>query len=345
MRGARRGRRQTLAHTAQSTTNVFMRISSGSCDIGSRWYPRPSSPLAAVRARASIESTVCANAARQRFPDAPTPPLLRTRHRAAQQASVAQWRPGSGASRNILFLLEIISRSSLCPLRSPTAPTPLQRRLAATRAARSTTRGSPKSPSSRRRRTCCANFRLSERAADHHVRGAPGDPSRAARRRRPPAGDRRPVLDPRLRRGHRLRDAPRGAAAASSRDRPRHRDARVFREAAHDGRLEGPHQRSAPRRQLPDQRRPAARAAHPARDQRARAARRHRVPRHDHAAVHRRPDRVGRDRRAHHREPGASRARVRTVVPGRLQERHQRRRAASPSTRSRPRPRRIISCR
>ena len=71
---------------------------------------------------------------------------------------------------------------------------------------------------------------------------------------------------------------------------------------------------------------PAPRAAHPARDQRARPARRHRVPRHDHAAVHRRPDRVGRDRRAHDREPGPPRARLGPVLPGRLQERHRRRR-------------------
>ena len=56
------------------------------------------------------------------------------------------------------------------------------------------------------------------------------------------------------------------------------------------------------------------------------AARGNRVSRHDHAAVHRRPDRLGRHRRAHDREPGASTARVRSVLPGRLQERHQRRR-------------------
>ena len=49
-----------------------------------------------------------------------------------------------------------------------------------------------------------------------------------------------------------------------------------------------------------------------------------RVPRHDHAAVHRRPGRLGRDRRAHHRKPGASRAGLGPVLPGRLQERHRR---------------------
>ena len=116
------------------------------------------------------------------------------------------------------------------------------------------------------------------------------------------------------------------ALQARARRRPHRRDARLFREAAHDGRLEGPHQRSAPRRQLPDQRGAAARAPHPARDQRARPAGRHRIPRHDHAAIHRRPDRVGRHRRAHHRKPGAPPARLGPVVPGRIQERHQRRR-------------------
>ena len=128
-------------------------------------------------------------------------------------------------------------------------------------------------------------------------------------------------------------------------DRSDRRDARLFRKAAHDRRLEGPHQRSAARRQLPHQRGPAPRAAHPARDQRARAARRHRVPRHDHAAVHRRPDRVGRHRRAHHGEPGAPRARVGTLLPGRASRTAPTATSASRSTRSRPRRRRTISCR
>ena len=43
-------------------------------------------------------------------------------------------------------------------------------------------------------------------------------------------------------------------------------------------------------------------------------------------AVHRRPDRLGRDRRAHHREPEPPPARLGPVLPGRLQERHRRRR-------------------
>ena len=44
----------------------------------------------------------------------------------------------------------------------------------------------------------------------------------------------------------------------------------------------------------------------------------------DLAAVPRRPDRLGRDRRAHDRKPGAPRARLRAVGADRLQERHRR---------------------
>ena len=51
------------------------------------------------------------------------------------------------------------------------------------------------------------------------------------------------------------------------------------------------------------------------RDQRARPARGHRVSRHDLAAVHRRPDRLGRDRRAHHRSAGPPRAGLRALLP------------------------------
>ena len=93
----------------------------------------------------------------------------------------------------------------------------------------------------------------------------------------------------------------------------RDRDARLFREAAHDGRLEGPDQRSLARRELPHQRGPADRP--PAAD-RHRATRRpvgQRAARHHLAAVHRRPDRLGRHRRAHDREPGAPRAGVRAA--------------------------------
>ena len=49
-----------------------------------------------------------------------------------------------------------------------------------------------------------------------------------------------------------------------------------------------------------------------------------RVPGHDHAPVHRGRRQLGRDRRAHDREPGAPRAGVRAVGAGRVQERHRR---------------------
>ena len=51
---------------------------------------------------------------------------------------------------------------------------------------------------------------------------------------------------------------------------------------------------------------------------------RQRVPRRDLAAVHRRPDLLGRDRRAHHRKPGAPRTGLGPVGADRLQERHRR---------------------
>ena len=69
------------------------------------------------------------------------------------------------------------------------------------------------------------------------------------------------------------------------------------------------------------------------------SAGRRRVPRHDLAAVHLGSRRVGRDRRAHDREPGASRAGVGLVVPRRVQERHRRQR----QDRRRRRRRRVAS--
>ena len=77
---------------------------------------------------------------------------------------------------------------------------------------------------------------------------------------RPAGGGRRPVLDPRPRRGPRVRRAACRRCAAELRGRAGDRDARLLREAAHHGRLEGPDQRPAPRRQLRDQRGPAPRA-------------------------------------------------------------------------------------
>ncbi len=112
--------------------------------------------------------------------------------------------------------------------------------------------------------------------------------------------------------------------AREARRPPRDRDARLFREAAHDGRLEGTDQRSRPRRQLQHQHGPASRPQRAVGGEQSRPAGRRRIPRHDDAAIHRRPGGVGGDRRAHHREPDPSRARFRTVLPGRLQERHRR---------------------
>ena len=122
-------------------------------------------------------------------------------------------------------------------------------------------------------------------------------------------------------------------------------DAGLLREAAHDRRLEGADQRPAPRRHVRDQRGAAHRARPAAGPGRAGPARRLRVPRHDHAAVHRRPGELGRDRRAHHREPGAPRAGLGPVDAGRLQERHRRQHRRSPSTPSTRPATRTISCR
>ena len=144
------------------------------------------------------------------------------------------------------------------------------------------------------------------------------------RQGRPPAGRHRPVLDPRP-------ASPRSTTRSKlkvERDQLRRhagdRDARLLREAAHHGRLEGPDQRPLPRRQLPHRRGPAHRAPAADRHQPAGHAGGQRVPRRDLAAVHRRPDLLGRDRRAHHREPGAPRAGLGPVGADRLQERHRR---------------------
>ena len=160
------------------------------------------------------------------------------------------------------------------------------------------------SPTERRRR----RRRSSDRA---------GDPRHPARRRRPPARGRRSVLDPRPDGGARVRASGCWPRRDALRGRPRDRDARLLREAAHHRRLEGPHQRPAPRRQLRHQRGPAPRARAAAARSTSWACPRHRVPRPDLAAVHRRPHRLGRDRRAHHREPDAPRARLGPVDAGR----------------------------
>ena len=72
----------------------------------------------------------------------------------------------------------------------------------------------------------------------------------------------RPVLDPRPRGRPRVRAAACATSPDELRRRPPRRDARLLREAAHDRRLEGAHQRPAPRRELPHQpRAPRSRAA------------------------------------------------------------------------------------
>ena len=99
-------------------------------------------------------------------------------------------------------------------------------------------------------------------------------------------------------------------------------DARLFREAAHHRRLEGTDQRPASGRQLRDQRRPEARATAAARLDELGCRREPSSWTPIAPQFHRRPRVVGRDRRAHVREPGAPRARVGTVDAGGIQERH-----------------------
>ena len=118
-------------------------------------------------------------------------------------------------------------------------------------------------------------------------------------------------------------DAPRCLARTAGRP-ARDRDARLFREAAHDGGMEGADQRSGPRWQLQHQQGPASRPQRAFRREQSRSAGGDRVPRHDDAAIHRRSGGVGGDRRAHDGKPDPSRTRFRTFLPGRLQERHRR---------------------
>ena len=91
--------------------------------------------------------------------------------------------------------------------------------------------------------------------------------------------------------------------AGELRRRPLHRHARVLREAAHDDGLEGHDQRPPPRRVGRREHRAAHGARAAARGPRPRPAGGLRVPRPDQPAVHLRRRGLGRDRRAHHREP------------------------------------------
>ena len=135
------------------------------------------------------------------------------------------------------------------------------------------------------------------------------------------------------------------AAARAVRRHAGDRDARVLREAAHHGRLEGPDQRPLPGRELPHRRGPAHRAPAAGRDQPPGRAGGQRVPRRDQPAVHRRPDQLGRDRRAHHRKPGAPRAGLGPVARRSASRTAPTATSRSPSTRSRPRRGRTTSCR
>ena len=146
------------------------------------------------------------------------------------------------------------------------------------------------------------------------------DPQRNGRS---PSGRRRSLLGPRSRRGRGLCRAPRRLARKAGRP-ARDRHARLFREAAHDGGMEGPDQRSRPRRQLQHQQGPASCPQRAFGREQSRPAGGDRVPRSDDAAIHRRSGGVGGDRRAHDGKPDPSRTRFRTVLPGRLQERHRR---------------------
>ena len=165
----------------------------------------------------------------------------------------------------------------------------------------------------------------------HAGRGAVADTRRRLREilhgaRRPPAGRDRPLLDPRPGRRDRL-------CARSCRRKERTLEdeleilMRVYFEKPRTtvgwkGLINDPYLE----RQLPHQRGPAHRARPAGAHQPGRRAGGLRVPRRDLAAVHRRPRVLGRDRRAHHREPGAPRARLGPFGAGRLQERHRRQR-------------------
>ena len=104
-------------------------------------------------------------------------------------------------------------------------------------------------------------------------------------------------------------------------ERSAHRHAHLLREAAHHRRVEGPDQRSQPRRKLRHQPRAARVARLAERPGGDGAADRDGVPRPDFAAVRRGPGVLGSDWRANDREPGPSRAGQRPFDARGLQER------------------------
>ena len=137
---------------------------------------------------------------------------------------------------------------------------------------------------------------------------------------------------------------PSGSSAGGPlRRAPDRRDAQLLREAAHVGRLEGPHQRSGSGRELSHQQGAPARAQPAARRQRPGTADGVRVPRHADSPAHRRPDLVGGDRRADDREPGAPRARLGAVDAGRDSRTARTATRRPPSTRCSPPARRTGS--
>ena len=103
-----------------------------------------------------------------------------------------------------------------------------------------------------------------------------------------------------------------------------HRDARLFRKAAHHRGMERADQRSAHGRQLRHGDGSAHRAQLLLEINRMGLGGRDRDARSDHAAIYRRPDCVVRDRRAHHRVADPSRDGERPVDAGRFQELHRR---------------------
>ena len=140
-------------------------------------------------------------------------------------------------------------------------------------------------------------FPATEKAATDRLRGAGRDPPHPARRRRPAAGRRRPVLDPRPQGRARIRaQACRGQDAAADDlvivmrvyfEKPR--TTVGWKGLINDPRLDGSFRINEglriARKLLLD----INELGLPAGD---------RIPRHDHAAIYRRPDRLGRDRRA-----------------------------------------------
>ena len=167
----------------------------------------------------------------------------------------------------------------------------------------------------------------SERRGRRARRAAPRSTTILDRERRPPAGRRRPVQRPRPRGGRSSTPSASPSAPADARattccvamrvyfEKPR--TTTGWKGLINDPHLDGSGDVNAGLRM-------ARGLLLEVLD--ARPAGRLRVPRPDHAAVHRRRRRLGRDRRAHDREPDPPPARLRPLDAGRLQEPHRRQR-------------------